>query len=591
VIAPKIYRPEIRDRLLRLVQMVALRGRYAHPVIQVFETDPGPAPIGTIKVVMGIAGELRGLVPALPDSAATQPLAIMMQDAPSTMPYLVVTGAGWSDLDTAINLIGTQTLHSRGLEHQAIDTASWYWPDVQTARGRRSIRFADMGVPTQEFSGRRFRARFAINLPSDFYATDYGEATLSLDAAHTSAVKPGSHFDIYVNDKIATTMTITSRAGVFRRHEIRVPMRNFEPGINHITLEALLLTDADERCAPGETLSETNRFVLFDSTSLNIPEFGRIGRAPDLAAISSGGFPYEDLPATVVLARPDSPTYSASGTLLARMARDSGAPVRAQFSNAASAGDRSVIFIGAIDHLPAGLLARVKVSENLRMIWQSTPAPGRPPPTGAAAGKAGGATLQLASNQYAPPVDRMVLEQTDFNATDEVRRRWTESLERRGIIQQTLGSFKDWMERTFNLSLGSLRLEDNKSVAYEPPQRSTLLLAQGRTEGAGTWTLVTARTGDALAHETARLTAPLLWSQVSGRAAALEPSEARLGVQPIDDFAFIQTVPLSFWNFRLVAANWMSINILQYAFLMMVCCTLLGAVTYLLLGRLGRRSQ
>lgn len=64
IVAPKIYRPEIRDRLLRLVQMVALRGRYAHPVVRVYETDPGSSPVGTIKVVMGVVGELRGLVPA-----------------------------------------------------------------------------------------------------------------------------------------------------------------------------------------------------------------------------------------------------------------------------------------------------------------------------------------------------------------------------------------------------------------------------------------------------------------------------------------------------------------------------------------------
>ncbi|MFL5023423.1 MAG: cellulose biosynthesis cyclic di-GMP-binding regulatory protein BcsB, partial [Microvirga sp.] len=69
VVAPKIYRPEIRDRLLRLVQLVALRGRYAHPVIQVVDSDPGPSPVGTIKVAIGLASELRGLVAGVPDAA------------------------------------------------------------------------------------------------------------------------------------------------------------------------------------------------------------------------------------------------------------------------------------------------------------------------------------------------------------------------------------------------------------------------------------------------------------------------------------------------------------------------------------------
>jgi hypothetical protein len=63
----------------------------------------------------------------------------------------------------------------------------------------------------------------------------------------------------------------------------------------------------------------------------------------------------------------------------------------------------------------------------------------------------------------------------------------------------------------------------------------------------------------------------------------------KLQVEPINDFRFVQTLPPSLTNLRLVAANWMSANILQYALLMLVCCVFLGAATYLLLNRLGRR--
>jgi hypothetical protein len=219
---------------------------------------------------MGIAGELRGFTPTVPDAASIQPLALMMQDPGSTAPYLLVSGPTWNDLDNAINIVGGQSLNGAA-NRGTIDTASWLWPEAPTVLGGRAIRFSDLGIPTQEFSGRRLRARFAINLPSDFYATDYGEATLYLDAAHTSAVQPGSHVDIYVNDRISATMTITSRGNIFRRHPIRIPMRNFKPGINHISSETILLTAADDRCVPGETLSDTSRFALFDTTYFYIP--------------------------------------------------------------------------------------------------------------------------------------------------------------------------------------------------------------------------------------------------------------------------------------------------------------------------------
>ena len=51
-----------------------------------------------------------------------------------------------------------------------------------------------------------------------------------------------------------------------------------------------------------------------------------------------------------------------------------------------------------------------------------------------------------------------------------------------------------------------------------------------------------------------------------------------------------KTQPLSLTNLRLVAANWMSANILQYALVMLACCMFLGVATALLLSRLGRRS-
>jgi hypothetical protein len=577
VVAPKIYRPEIRDRLLRLVQMVALRGRYAHPVIQVVEADPGPSPVGTIKVVMGLAGELRGLVPGVPDAATMQPLTMMMQEPGSLGSTLVVSGPTWQDLDTAIGIVGAQAVNPLNVQRGMIDTASWHWPEVPTAFGDQSFRFADLGVPTQEFSGRRLKAGFAINLPADFYATEYGEAILHLDAAYTSAVRPGSHVNVFVNGKISTQMTITTQGDIVRRHTVRVPLKNFRSGLNHITLEGALLTDADTRCAPGETLSETNRFVLFDTTTLEFPSFGRIGRLPDLSVLGAGRFPDEDLPTTVVLARPDALNLSAAGTLLARMARSAGQPVRAQFANAASADDESVLFVGAVDQIPPGMLNRVKVTEHLRMIWPSTPAVDK------------GAS-QTASADFTMPLSQVSPNRTTLASTDEVRRRWSDTFQRHGIIQQTIGAVQDWLEKTFSLSLSSLSLEERTDTPYAPPQRASLLMAQSRTEGSGVWTLVTARTDRALADEMARLANPMLWSQVSGRAVALEPREMKLQVEPISDFTFVQTQPPSLRNLRLVAANWMSANILQYALVMLACCTFLGVATALLLSRLGRRS-
>jgi hypothetical protein len=220
----------------------------------------------------------------------------------------------------------------------------------------------------------------------------------------------------------------------------------------------------------------------------------------------------------------------------------------------------------------------VKVSEHLRMIWPSTPT----------AGDRSGP--QMVSTEFSLPAAQASPDHTATASTDEVRKRWSETFQRRGVLQQTIGTVQDWMEKTFSLSVSSLSLEERTDVPYEPPQRASLLVAQSRTEASGVWTLVTARTDKALADETARLANPMIWSQVAGRAIALEPREMKLQVEPIKDYRFVQTQPPSLTNLRLVAANWMSANILPYAVLMLACCTFLGVATSLLLNRLGRRS-
>ena len=578
VVAPKVYRPEIRDRLLRLVQLIALRGRYARPVIQVLESNPGPSPAGTIKVVMGLAGELRGLLPGVPDSVMAQPLTMMMQESGSVGSTLVVSGPSWSDLDSAIALIGAQAIDTGKVNRGIVDTASWHWPEVQTAFRRHSFRFADLGISTQEFSGRRLKSRFMLNLPPDFYATEYGEALLHIDAAYTAAVKPGSHVNVFVNDKISTQLVITAQGDIVKRHAIRLPLKHFKSGLNSVTVEVGLLTDADDRCAPGETLSETNRFVLFDTSSLEFPNFGRIGRQPDLGVLSTGHFPNEDGPMTVVLGRPDPLNVAAAGTFLARMARSAGTPMRTQFASATSAEDASVIFIGAVEQIPPGLLNRVRVSEHLRLVWPATPH------------QSEASSQQVANTDFTMTLRPSSTDRGSTASTDEVRKRWAESFRRQGVLQQTLGTLQDWMEQTFSLSLSSLSLGTRIDSPYEPPQRSTLLIAQNRTPEAGIWTLVTARTEEALAGEMARMADPLLWAKVAGRAVALDPRELKLQVEPIQDYDFVQTQPFSLLNLRLVAANWMSANILRYALLLVACCLLLGTGTYLLLKRLGRPS-
>jgi len=59
---------------------------------------------------------------------------------------------------------------------------------------------------------------------------------------------------------------------------------------------------------------------------------------------------------------------------------------------------------------------------------------------------------------------------------------------------------------------------------------------------------------------------------------------------PVGRFDFVASQPWSLSNYRLIAANWLSTNILSYAFLLVVLSLLIGVTTASMLSRLGRRE-
>ncbi|MFK8250176.1 cellulose biosynthesis cyclic di-GMP-binding regulatory protein BcsB [Ancylobacter terrae] len=578
-------------RVLRAVQAIALRGQYANPLVVLVE-NPAAAPAGrapgTLTVVLGTAGELPRLMAAPPPEAGLRAAALLIDDARSGGPTLVLSGPGANDVDAAIERLGALARPPA----DSVATASWMAPDTPLFTGARRIRLANVGVATQEFSGRRLRTRFAIALPDDFYANYYGEGSLFLDAAYTEAVRPGSHVDLYVNDQIASTTAITnSGGGLMQRHRITFPLRNFRPGVNQLWLEVVLDTEADSRCLPGATLPGADRFVLFDSTEFALDDFARIGRRPDLAALAASAFPYprDRNPLAVVLARHDGPTVSAAATLMARLALQAEAAIPIDSSPAsATLGERPAIFVGAISQTAPGVLGQLGIAENTRVNWPAGPADeGAPRPPGAAATYDDVLQRLRERQKNAPAAGR----DGEGGDTGEVYQRWRESLSGGGGITGLMDGFENWLKRTFDISYSSLRIGAAVETQFEPPTRTSVMMAQGSNpSGNGAWTLVAGRSAQALSEGLGRLTMNQPWNRIGGAITTFQISTDRIEQRAPASYRFVVTTPLGFSNFRLIAANWLSINILPYALMLVVCGTLLGISTSFLLRRLGRKS-
>ena len=144
-------------------------------------------------------------------------------------------------------------------------------------------------------------------------------------------VRPGSHFDVYVNGRITSTLALNAgRGGIFQRFPVRLTLRNFKPGVNDVTVESILLTESDAQCVPGGTVPGPNRFVLFDTSDIVFPGI-RADRSPSQpVGLLGERLPYllAAEPVPVILGRQDAPHYAAAGTLLAKLAHAPGARSR-----------------------------------------------------------------------------------------------------------------------------------------------------------------------------------------------------------------------------------------------------------------------
>lgn len=454
VVAPGPPGAQIADRLLRAVQAVAIRGRFQHLVVKVGEPPERQAQ-GTLIFMVGTATELRDRIDGLPPEVASRAWVGFAYDRRSGGSVLVASGPGQVDVETAVEALAGPTERPAGVPRTEVDTIAWRAPDAPLITGERAVRLSNLDIGTQEFSGRRFRTEFSLALPADFYAEFYGEAVLYLDAAYAQMVKPGSHFDVYVNGRITATLALNgARGGIYQRFPLKLLLRNFKAGVNDVVIESVLLTDSDQQCLPGGTLPGPNRFVLFDTTEIKFPEYARIGRSPDLNALTASGFPYvaSQGPVALILGRHDAPHYGAAATLVAKLAHSAGRPLRydtnAQFLSIA---ERRAIFVGTAGELPPSILPSVGLANTARTAWPNSV---EIPIAGGAAGPTEGqqtydAVLDRFRERQAGAAAAAVAEEPmSATGTEEIRDRWRRSLGG-GALRREFTSVEDWMKRTF----------------------------------------------------------------------------------------------------------------------------------------------
>lgn len=558
MVVPSLGPMEGLAPLLRLSQGLSVVSGMPNPQFS-FLSDMPTAGAGRLTVAVGTAAELRTVLPSLPPGADTGPVSAVVGSQNGSAPIVVITGPSWDVIGSAIETFVAPVIRSPTLRRDSMTTERWERPNAPFMFGGETLSFAQLGIHTTEFSGRRYRTGFDVAVPSDFYAGAYGEAVVLLDAAYSPEVSGGSHIDVYVNGSIASTVPITNTGGgIFRQEPIRVTLRHFKPGLNRIELEAVLLTEADAACVPGTIASADARFAIFDSSAFQMPRYARIGQTPNLAALSGTGFPYsrQKEPSALFIDRVDPDTLAAAANFLGKTAQVAGAPIALEPVSAANAvGGRNAIYIGTAGQLPPNVLSQLNLDPGLATSWRPTENTPRSGDDTAAALEAWRGRLQG------------------------------------GFVTQQLRNFSDWLQAKLDLSEGALRLLPGAEALFAPDDDDDLLLAQGPgTNDTGIWTVLTGPSAEELRLATTELATNDIWQQVEGRAFTYSRQENEVAFQEARRLSFLTPVDPSIANYRLIAANWLSSNLLSYGLLMVVASCILGIATATLLRGIGRRK-
>lgn len=558
IIAPALDQIGAANTLMRLSQGLALMGGMPNQSFTLRRQAGEALAPGEIPVFIGTADELRSTLPDLTPAASNAAVASFSEFPGSNgASALVLAGPSWPAIEGLVESFVGSVDGSATQRRETLSTESWRGMDTPLLFSGATLDFSTLGIPSQEFSGRLFRTSFAVGVPADFYANAYGEARILLDAAYVPEVLPGSHIDVIVNGNIATTVPITSTGGAVLRHlPIKLTLRHFRPGVNVITIEAALRTASDASCSPGAAADDKPRFALFGTSQLQMPDFARIAQVPNVAATAGIGFPYflgQD-PVSLFLGRIDEPTLSAAATLAGKIASASHrvTPLNVTISAARMAG-RDAIFVGGIAEIPANVLGQLKIDQNSRSSW-SPDLPGQAAP--------------------AP----------DLNLQD-----WQERADANFISRQVT-KVSLWAKENFDLSLSALRFAPATDELYTPPRSAHFLMAQeSDPTGLGTWTAALAPDSRELAESMQEISAQEAWEKLGGRISIYSGPEKEIVTVPVSWFRFLPTQELSLANARLIAANWLSDNIMSYALLLAAGSVLLGLATGGLLSLLGRR--
>ena len=499
-------------RMLRSVEQAVLAAGIAHAVVDV---DPAPAEGPGLEIAVGTAAEIAALGLLKAGQAATPGVSLLLpesMDLVQSRITILVSGATEAEIDRGLASLDAQIRAGvpagtpAGL--RALANLKGHVIEPGTP-----VTFRDLGVNSEDFNGRLYRAAMQIRMPYDYLSADYDKAALRLVAGYVPGLDAKSQLIVRVNGATASVLPMPRRQGeILRGREIPIPLRSLHPGVNRVELEAHLATPADESCDALAAMNAPSRFILMNNSELFIPNVARLAQMPDLASTMGAGFPYSGAERSVVfIPHPDREAIGAAATFAANMAAGAGMPLGLSVAFSAPSPDAgTALVVGTLRDLPPAVLSTYGLSaDSMQQAWRGQML--APVASIDQLLKEPSVTASTAGDPRVPGVNAPAAQPQAFNAPTVSLDDWSRDIQSRRETRGVPSRAWNWVREQVGLSRHHLGVYAGGGTVRVKPE-TTLVVAQVEAPYAagGTWTLVTAPTGERLSASVAEIGDPAL---------------------------------------------------------------------------------
>ena len=163
--------PSHVQRLIRVTQEVALRGRFLQPSLSFSELPANPY---GVNLALGTRAALSQLPRFSGMLESEGPLVKLIPASVVGRPTLLITGSTDAEVDRAIASLGLMP-PTEGSPAGLLAAANY--PALK-AGDHETLKLRTFGVDSQDFTGRFFRKSINVELPADILASDYGRTDL-----------------------------------------------------------------------------------------------------------------------------------------------------------------------------------------------------------------------------------------------------------------------------------------------------------------------------------------------------------------------------------------------------------------------------